>query len=80
MSTSKRQLCKYLFLFATSLTAFTLLAQDDEVAKAQHTILGQNSAQVGVSVSVRNMHPDAQWFPKEGFGLFIHFGLAAVHG
>ena len=21
-----------------------------------------------------------KWFPKDGFGLFIHFGLAAVHG
>ena len=80
MSTKKRQLHKYLLLFATSLATFTVSAQDDEVAKAQHTILGQNSAQVGVSVPAKNTHPDAQWFPADGFGLFIHFGLAAVHG
>ena len=55
-------------------------AQNDDVAAAQHTILGQNSAQVGVSISIPNTHPDAQWFPNDGFGLFIHFGLAAVHG
>jgi alpha-L-fucosidase len=25
-------------------------------------------------------HPDAQWFPKAGLGLFIHWGIASVHG
>lgn len=66
-----------LLLCCAGLPAF---AQTDDVATAQHTILGQNSAQAGVSVSTRNTHPDAQWFPEDGFGLFIHFGLAAVHG
>lgn len=66
-----------LLLCCAGLPAF---AQNDDVAAAQHTILGQNSAQTGVSVSTLNTHPDAQWFPKDGFGLFIHFGLAAVHG
>ena len=80
MSISKRLFCKYLLLFVTCLTAFTAFAQDDKVAKAQHIILGQNSARTGFSVPVRNTHPRAQWFPKEGFGLFIHIGVAAVHG
>jgi len=26
----------------------------------------------------KNKHPDAQWFPKAGLGLFIHWGIAAV--
>ena len=61
--------------------AGTLQAQtNDPVAAAQHTILGQNSAQVGVSTSVRNTHPAAQWFPEAGLGLFIHFGISSVHG
>lgn len=80
MNKKKRQYPKCLLLFAACFTTFVASAQDDEVAKAQHTILGQNSAQVGVSVPARNTHPDAQWFPKDGFGLFIHFGLATVHG
>lgn len=80
MSITKRQFCKYLLLFVTCLTAFTAFAQDDKVAKAQHIILGQNSARTGFSVPVRNTHPRAQWFPKDGFGLFIHIGVAAVHG
>lgn len=32
--------------------------------------------QVGYS----NSHPDAQWFPKAGLGLFIHWGMIAVKG
>lgn len=55
-------------------------SQNDAVANAQHTILGQNSAQVGVSVPITNEHPNAQWFPDAGLGLFIHFGIASVHG
>lgn len=27
-----------------------------------------------------NSHPNAQWFPKAGLGLFIHWGMAAVSG
>lgn len=61
-------------------TLFPAMAQNDEVAIAQQTILGQNAAHSGISVSVKNTHPDAQWFPEVGFGLFIHFGLAAVDG
>jgi len=26
-----------------------------------------------------NMHPDAQWFPGAGLGLFIHWGMTAVN-
>ncbi len=25
-------------------------------------------------------HPDAQWFPKAGFGLFMHWGISSVDG
>lgn len=28
----------------------------------------------------RTTHPDAQWFPKAGLGLFIHWGISSVHG
>ena len=27
-----------------------------------------------------NPHPDAQWFPDAGFGLFVHWGIASVDG
>ena len=30
--------------------------------------------------STPNLHPGAQWFPEAGLGLFIHWGIASVHG
>ncbi len=27
-----------------------------------------------------NDHPDAQWFPKAGLGMFFHWGISSVHG
>jgi alpha-L-fucosidase len=29
---------------------------------------------------LRNTHPDAQWFPKAGLGLFMHWGIHSVAG
>ncbi len=28
----------------------------------------------------KNTHPDAQWFPKAGLGIFFHWGISTVHG
>lgn len=61
------------------LISFTLLAListsiADEAADQQATALDQLSRKpVGP-----NSHPDAQWFPDAGLGLFIHWGLASV--
>lgn len=58
-----------------------IFAQTEDVASAQHAILGQNAAYAGGNYKTRqNTHPDAQWFPKAGLGLFIHLGISAVHG
>ncbi len=32
------------------------------------------------SVIKKNDHPDAQWFPKAGFGIFLHWGISTVDG
>ncbi len=32
------------------------------------------------SAAFRNKHPDAQWFPEAGLGLFIHWGICTVKG
>ncbi|MEG2698812.1 MAG: alpha-L-fucosidase [Ruthenibacterium sp.] len=29
---------------------------------------------------LRNLHSKAAWFPKAGLGLFLHWGISAVHG
>jgi len=31
-----------------------------------------------VPAAADNPHPDAQWFPEAGFGLFVHWGIASV--
>lgn len=54
--------------------------QNDEVVSAQHLILGQQASGVAQLRSLTNTHPDAQWFPRAGFGLFIHLGMSAMHG
>jgi alpha-L-fucosidase len=56
------------------LLAVTPLAHADQAADSQAAALDQQSQQPVSS----NQHPDAQWFPGAGLGLFIHWGLASV--
>jgi alpha-L-fucosidase len=57
-----------------SLLAVSAIASADQAANAQADALGQASQKPVSS----NKHPDAQWFPDAGLGLFIHWGLASV--
>lgn len=57
-----------------------IFAQTTDVASAQHAILGQQASGATQLESRQNTHPDAQWFPEVGFGLFVHLGIAAAHG
>ena len=45
----------------------------------QHAIIDNQttSPQAGF---IRTTHPDAQWFPQAGLGLFIHWGISSVLG
>jgi alpha-L-fucosidase len=45
-------------------------------AEAQHLALGL----VSRDNAEHTTHPEAQWFPKAGLGLFVHWGIASVHG
>jgi alpha-L-fucosidase len=54
--------------------ALTSLSLADPAADAQAAILDQLSQKPASS----NKHPDAQWFPDAGLGLFIHWGIASV--
>jgi len=47
--------------------ATTIPASDDS-----HAVLPQAARHTA--------HPDAQWFPEAGLGLFIHWGISSVHG
>ena len=43
----------------------------------QHAIIGNTTQPGGAG---HTTHPDAQWFGQAGLGLFLHWGLASVHG
>lgn len=61
------------FLLST-LLAVSSIAMADQAADSQAAALDQASRKPISS----NKHPDAQWFPDAGLGLFIHWGLASV--
>jgi alpha-L-fucosidase len=45
--------------------------------------VGTQHAQIGVAkhqASSRTNHPDAQWFPDAGLGMFFHWGISSVFG
>lgn len=45
-----------------------------EAVKAEHAHIGVSAAKSAPP----NRHPDAQWYPDAGLGLFIHWGLSSV--
>jgi alpha-L-fucosidase len=47
-----------------------------KAAAEQHAALGM----AGRKNLQHTLHPEAQWFPRAGLGLFIHWGIASVHG
>lgn len=54
----------------------TSLLHADDAAQGQAAALGQSQIRPGS----RNTHPDAQWFPDAGLGLFIHWGVVSTRG
>lgn len=46
-------------------------------AADQHAALGLDASG---QKAFHTVHPEAQWFPKAGLGLFVHWGIASVHG
>jgi alpha-L-fucosidase len=61
-------------LFACNLLAANTKAPDKGTVTAEHRDIG-----VGEETSASHtQHPDAQWYPDAGLGLFIHWGIASV--
>ena len=48
---------------------------DAATVKAEHDEIGNGPTK---TTPTHTMHPDAQWFPDAGLGLFIHWGIASV--
>jgi len=51
----------------------------DEAGKALALQVDATNRSDGM-VFARNSHPDAQWFPDAGLGLFVHWGIHSVAG
>ena len=49
-------------------------AQSTDQAKAEHSMINVKEEKN----TSHTMHPDAQWYPDAGLGLFIHWGLSSV--
>src|SRR5262245_15314080 len=66
---------------ALSLTRDTAAAQaqsrsaDAATVQAEHADIGVTATKES---SAHTLHPDAQWYPEAGFGLFIHWGISSV--
>lgn len=67
----------YLLLGLLSVSGLTTSAQtkENETAQAEHSMINVNEKAAG---AVHTKHPDAQWYPDAGLGLFIHWGLSSV--
>ncbi len=69
-----RHLLRALALVLSIASIAPSAALADEAAKGQAAALRQSDARIAGG----NSHPDAQWFPDAGLGLFIHWGIASV--
>ena len=52
-------------------------AADKQTVKEEHAGIGVETTKPAMP---HTLHPDAQWFPDAGLGLFIHWGISSVRG
>jgi alpha-L-fucosidase len=52
-------------------------AADKQTVKEEHAGIGVEATK---PTNSHTMHPDAQWFPDAGLGLFLHWGISSVRG
>ena len=62
-----------LLLATSSAIAQDAAKRDERTVKAEHGMIG-----AGKESAERPTHPDAQWFPEAGFGLFLHWDISSV--
>ncbi len=48
---------------------------EEATVQEEHGLIGVTKSEASVA---HTQHPDAQWFPDAGFGLFIHWGISSV--
>jgi alpha-L-fucosidase len=53
------------------------LAAAQQTPREEHAAIGIGDGQAAPNFQ-RTRHPDAQWYPEAGLGLFIHWGISTV--
>ncbi|MFC1738239.1 alpha-L-fucosidase [Planctomycetota bacterium] len=72
------------FIFLWTADTGAILQEPQKLARAYEDLekhFGSNAPKDEdlVLLTRRTTHPDAQWFPDAGLGLFMHFNLPSVH-
>src|SRR5438045_470855 len=80
ISMKRFRLFIYAGVLATSVIGTYILfvatnSTDRATVKAEHRDIS-----LGEETASHTRHPDAQWYPDAGLGLFIHWGIASVKG
>ena len=57
-------------------------ADNSEAKKNKSTVKGQHAGigNIAETINGHTSHPDAQWFPEAGLGLFLHWSICSVKG
>jgi alpha-L-fucosidase len=64
----------FILLCSVLSPSYTYAQNVDKDAAAEHSMINIKEEKN----AMHTMHPDAQWFPEAGLGLFIHWGLSSV--
>src|SRR5437762_13659389 len=68
--------CALLIIIAAfSLQPVNAQTGDKQTAGSEHDMI---NVVENKNTFTHSLHPDAQWYPEAGLGLFIHWGLASV--
>jgi alpha-L-fucosidase len=75
-----RRLAPYALAALAAAVALPARAQtrtaDADTVQAEHALIGVEASKT--APSTHTQHPEAQWYPDAGLGLFIHWGLSSV--
>jgi alpha-L-fucosidase len=63
-----------LLLIAALLIGATAKTKDEKTVQTEHGMIGLGAEKAGE----HTQHPDAQWYPDAGFGLFLHYSICSV--
>src|SRR3954469_11303614 len=63
-----------LLLLAALFIGASPKTKDEKTVQTEHGMIGLGSEKA----AEHTQHPDAQWYPDAGFGLFLHYSICSV--